>query len=253
MTALEMTDEQRFLFDLQGYLVIEGALPPEQVERMRATMDAHGISKPSNDPGRSRFSGFLDWGPEWRALLDHPRTLPVLRGVIGEKFRLDHVYGMAMRADGERGGEGLHHEAAMFDYGCFHVSHGARMHNGLVVVSFALNDVPAGAGGFCCIPGTHKSIYPPPPQVYDVDHPLVRHVPVRAGDVLVFSEALTHGTMPWTETRWERRAILLKYCPAYMQWGHIQMTVADSSAFTAQQLRILAPACAWQRKPVVEG
>ncbi len=170
-TRVEMTDEQRFLFDLQGYLVLPGVLPPDQIARMLAAMDEHGVKDPANDPAQSRFDGFLDWGPDFRALIDHDRVVGVLRGIIGETFRLDHIYGMAMRADGKRGGEGLHHEAAMFDYGCFHVAHGTRMHNGLVVVSFALTDVLPGSGGLCCIPGTNKSIFPVPHHLYGVDHP----------------------------------------------------------------------------------
>ena len=30
------------------------------------------------------------------------------------------------------------------------------MHNGLIVVSFALTDCPPGAGGLAVVPGTHK-------------------------------------------------------------------------------------------------
>jgi hypothetical protein len=37
-----MTDQQRFVFDVQGYLVVEGVLAPDRVERMREHM---GTSK----------------------------------------------------------------------------------------------------------------------------------------------------------------------------------------------------------------
>ena len=58
---------------------------------------------------------------------------------------MDHAYGMAMSTRAEAGGEGLHHEGGMFDHGCYYVTHGQRVHNGLLVVSLSLCDVPKGA------------------------------------------------------------------------------------------------------------
>ena len=254
-TPDSMTDEQRFLFDLNGYLVLEGVLPSDQVARMLADIAAHDVRNPSNDPFKSRFGGFLDWGAEWRGLIDHARLLPALRELCGEKFRLDHAYGMAMSATGERGGEGLHHEAALFDHGSYYVSHGMRMHNGLIVAGFALTDVPPGAGGFCCIPGTHKALFPLPRQWYGAyDNPHIRHVPMRAGDCVIFTEALTHGTLPWTRTSHERRAVLMKYAPGYLAFSSAPVAVKDRSVFSERQLRILAgPGGLMQRLPVVEA
>ena len=249
--AAMLSDQERFLFDLRGYLVLRGVLPPKQVARMQADLASHRILATTNDPFRSRFHGYLDWSDDWRGLIDHARVLPVLRAIIGEKFRLDHTYGMAMSASGETGGEGLHHEAALFDHGCYYTTHGNRMHNGLVVVSYALADVPAGAGGFCCIPGTHKTLYPLPPAWFGaLDNPLLEQVPLAAGDVVVFTESLAHGTLPWTLTSHERRAVLLKYAPAYMQWSKSPQVAADRTRMTARQQAILAPAEMWERPPI---
>ena len=54
-----------------------------------------------------------------------------------------------------------------------------------------LVDHPAGAGGFTCIPGSHEAAFPVPERL-EVD--LAVEVPLRAGDLVVFAEALTHGT-----------------------------------------------------------
>jgi ectoine hydroxylase-related dioxygenase (phytanoyl-CoA dioxygenase family) len=247
-----MNDQQRFTFDVQGYLVIENVLSPERVQRMRNDMEEHGIRNPENDPSQSRFGGFLQWGEEWRALLDEPRVLPVLSELLGPRFRLDHAYGMAMRAGGEGGGEGLHHHAGMFEHGCYYVTHGTKMHNGLIVVSYALTDIEPGMGGFACIPGSHKALYPVPPEWYSVyDNPLVRQVPQKAGDVLIFTESLTHGTMRWQDPTRERRSVLLKYCPHYMQWSRTPVS-SDISGLTERQKLILQPPYVWER-PIVEG
>ena len=36
-----MTDAEKYLFDVHGYLVIEGALSPEEVEAANAAVDRH--------------------------------------------------------------------------------------------------------------------------------------------------------------------------------------------------------------------
>ena len=246
-----MTDEQRFIFDIQGYLVVEGVLPPERVQRMCVAMEDHGIREPQNNPNFSRFGNFLGWGDDWRNLIDEPAILPILTALMGPRFRLDHAYGMAMRAAGEGGGEGLHHHSGMFEYGCFYVTHHDRMHNGLVVVSYALTDIEPGMGGFACIPGSHKANYPVPEKWYSVyDNPMVRQVPQKAGDDLIFTESLTHGTMPWRDPDKERRSVLLKYTPHYMNWSQHSVT-ADIEGLTERQKLMLEPPYVWQR-PIVE-
>jgi ectoine hydroxylase-related dioxygenase (phytanoyl-CoA dioxygenase family) len=245
-----MTDEQRFIFDVQGYLVVEKVLSPERVARMCADMEEHGIREPDNNPNKSRFGGFLNWGEDWRNLVDEPKLLPILRELLGPCFRLDHAYGMAMRAEGEGGGEGLHHHAGMFHHGSYYVTHGNKMHNGLIVVSYALTDIEPGVGGFACIPGSHKALFPVPEKWYGVnDNPLVRQVPQKAGDALIFTEALTHGTMPWRDPNIERRSVLLKYCPHYMQW--VPRLMPDNvEGLTARQKLIMQPPWVWDRPQV---
>lgn len=245
-----MTPEEQFIFDVQGYIVIRSVLGPEQIARMLASISEHGIKHAENDPTKSRFGGFFGWSDDFRGLIDHPRILPLLGGLIGPKFRLDHAYGMAMSASGARGGEGLHHEAAMFDHGCYYVTHRERMHNGLIVVSFALCDAGPGDGGFCCIPGSHKALYPVPKDWYGVyDNPMIQQPAVKAGDVIIFTESLTHGTMPWTNTHHERRSVLLKYCPHYMQWSRGPLE-CDLPGLSLRQKQIMAGAYVWDRPAI---
>lgn len=247
-----MNEEQKYLFDLQGYLRIEGVLSPEQVLTMLEDLDTHGICNPENDPGKSRFGGYFAWGEVWRRLIDQPAILPLLSEIIGPKFRLDHTYGMAASSSAEPSGNSLHHHSGMFDHGCFYVTHGERVHNGLVVVSYALTDINAGDGGFCCIPGSHKALYPTPKSYYSLsNNPLAQQVAMRAGDVVIFTEALTHGTMPWTNPNQERRSVLLKYCPRYMQWARSPLSKDGIDGLTERQIAILEGAYVWQREPLL--
>lgn len=245
-----MTDEQKYIFDVQGYITIPGVLAPDRLARMVQKMSEKGIKEPENDPSKSRFGNFLQWGEDWSSLIDHPSIMPYLVEMLGSKFRLDHAYGMAMSVKGNRGGEGLHHESGMFHHGCYYVTHRDRMHNGLIVVSWALTDAVPGSGGFCCIPGSHKALHPLPRKWYGLnDNPMVRQVPMKAGDVLIFTEALTHGTMTWTNPDIERRSVLLKYCPHYMQWAAGPMK-SDFPGLTDRQRLIMQGAYVWERPQI---
>ena len=63
---------------------------------------------------------------------------------------------------------------------------------------------------------------------------------VEAGDALFFTEALVHGTMPWTAAH-ERRALLYKYSPGHSSWATEPYNHDDYGDLTEQQKRIMAP------------
>ncbi|MCZ7646444.1 MAG: phytanoyl-CoA dioxygenase family protein [Planctomycetota bacterium] len=245
-----LTEEDRFLFDLQGFIKLEGVLAPDEIASMLRTMEEAGIKDPENNPNKSRFGNFLAWSAAYRNLIDHPRILPWLFELLGPKFRLDHAYGMAARAGATAEGHSLHHTSYLWNHGCYYLVEKGVMHNGLIVVSFALTDIAPNAGGFCCIPGTHKVNYPMPRKWYDLkDNPLAKQIPQKAGDVVIFTEALTHGTWPWTDAKSERRSVLLKYCPSYMRWAQKDMN-AEIEGLTPRQKQILLGPAVGDRDPI---
>ena len=61
---------------------------------------------------------------------------------------------------------------------------------------------------------------------------------VDEGDVVIFTEALTHGTKGWRGTH-ERRAFLFKYNPGHMA-NQVSYDPADYVEPTPQQQRIMA-------------
>eukprot|EP01048_Picozoa_sp_COSAG05_P022079 COSAG05_NODE_4278_length_1586_cov_1.182919_1_plen_82_part_00 len=73
---------------------------------------------------------------------------------------------------------------------------------------------------------------------------------LKAGDCLIFSEALRHGTLAWKEPRWERRGLLLKYCPHYMAFGQAPIDTdkwPSKEELSEQQSLLLERAYVWQR------
>ncbi|MGA1199039.1 MAG: hypothetical protein ACO36I_21300, partial [Candidatus Latescibacterota bacterium] len=65
----------------------------------------------------------------------------------------------------------------------------------------------------------HKSNYPCPAdmKLYLKHQEHIRHITCKAGDVVIFSEATTHGTLPWTADH-PRRSLLTRYTAGNMSY-----------------------------------
>ena len=86
------------------------------------------------------------------------------------------------------------------------------------VVAKLVQKLPAGTG-FVCLSGSHKRNFELPDSVSIHDGPpTVVNVPVQAGDCVIFTEALTHGTLPW-KAKHQRRALLYKFSPGYQAFS----------------------------------
>ena len=248
MNNLEL---QQYLFDVQGYLVIEDVLSPAQVTAFNQTLDQHEVPAPGQT---QRFgsaptgSGFLDWGKPFCDLLDHERIMPILRFRLGDSFRLDRIYGITMQQGMARGK--LH-----ADYGATSPTSGAQpgeyfafrdnqISNGFIVITWNLTDAGPDHGGFCCIPGSHKSNFRLPQSIDEAPEEaacvVIPHAP--AGSVTLFTEALTHGTAAWHAAH-DRRALLYKYCVSHMAWTADRVTPPADAALTwRQQILFRQPA-----------
>lgn len=239
-----LTELQRYELDVRGVLVIPQALRPHEVHRLRAALAAPGREPAGDDLWSQRVNDLLMQGQPFVDLLDHPVALSVLEEVHGPATRLDHAY--AIRMAPATSGLGLHGGAVPFDPAQFYVHDLGRARLGLVTLSWALVDQPPGSGGFGCIPGSHRAGMPVP---VDADR-LVVQVPVRAGDLLVFTEALAHCTLPWSGPG-EREALLYKYSPGSSAWSDWQQLLpALDLALTDRQRRLLQPPSVGYFKPV---
>ena len=105
-------------------------------------------------------------------------------------------------------------------------------------------DAGPGDGGFVCVPGTHKtnlsSATPADVTTYERPAHYVRQPPVKAGDVLIFTEALIHGTWPWNADD-ERRALIYKYSPGHSSWSSTHYDPSHYPGASQQQIRIMVP------------
>jgi hypothetical protein len=245
-----MTPEEKFLFDLQGYLVIKNVLTEGEVAELNAIADEK-FPRPPGTTGQ-RTSRVSTWGPAYQRLIDHPKIVPYLIELIDSKFRLDHDYCIFMH-EGDAGGHLHGGEGHEGDH--WYKYRDGRMRNGLCVVTYFLTPARAGDGGFACIPGTHKSNFlssiPREVMRFERPAPYVVQPEVEAGDALFFTEALIHGTMTW-RAKHERRALLYKYSPGHSAWSQNYYRPEEYENLTEQQRRILAPPSVGRRPEVVQ-
>ena len=232
-----MTQDQRYLFDLNGYLIVKDVLSPDEVARCNSAIDRHSDqsapmerSLAGDSPalaGTSRrrdLGGMLQWEKPWcdpfRHMLAHPGVAPCLNEILGANYRLDHGPSLISQDEGCEGCT-LHHgggEAGDFVLAYFFQNN--RIFTGLTVVEYMLADEGPGNGGVAVVPGSHKANLPCPRdmklgQLYQ-EH--VLEVNARAGDAVIFTEALTHGTLPWKASH-QRRALLYKFSPGYQAFS----------------------------------
>ena len=120
--------------------------------------------------------------------------------------------------------------------------HDGHFYNGLVVVAFELYDTQENGGAFCCIPGSHKSNLPIPgdwvvPGQAPAD--LVRKIPAAAGDAIIFTETLIHGTAAW-ELDTPRQTLFYKYSPHGTSWSADYLDPGDFRQYADMDDRKLA-------------
>ena len=249
-----MNDDEKYLFDLNGYLVIEDVIAPEEVAKANEAINRHqdqirvrpreqaldgGSDALAGTHGREELGNLLGWEEPWclpfREMLVHPRTVPYLNDILGKGFRMDHHMSLLSMTKGSEGFVFHGSSGPGFDPNQYYIFRDGRMHCGLTVAAFQLTDVNPGDGGLIVIPGSHKSNFPCPREMklYHKHQEHIRQIVCKAGSVVIFTEATTHGTLPWVADH-PRRSILtrytagnLAYVPAYPmpEWANERQRV----------------------------
>ena len=223
-----VSEEEKYYFDLRGYLIVRDVLTTEEIAACNAAIDhfadriahyagslAEGSKALSGATSRKELRGMLGWPSPYREpfrkLLIHPTVVSRLNEFSGKGFRLDHGPLFINAAVGTEG-HLLHGAGEPYRPATWYHQQNGRIYCQGITVAWQLADCKAGDGGFGLVPGSHKTREPTPPGVISVedDMSLVVQPEMRAGDVLFFAETATHGTLPW-QAEHERRSVLYKY------------------------------------------
>ena len=206
-----MTPQELYRYDINGYMLLEGAIGPDELARLSECIDdweeRAAEEYRAGDPGQNpevRYDDILNEEPRLVELAANPRLLPYLVEMI-EKPRLKSTW-LAFKWRG--GTTGLHSNHTPSTTHNFYHFNGQIRHN-LLNVMYAMRDIEPGNGGLQVVPGTHKANYPRPPC--DRVEDLLVELPMRAGDALLFSHDMAHCSH--NESSAVRRTVMYTYCP----------------------------------------
>ena len=187
MQCSKRSDEQKFVFDLKGWIAIPGVLTPQETNTIRGHIIALREDPESLDP-LDRYS--LS-GPS-QILLDHPIVVGVLREILGGDrsescygFRCENSFPVVrstdyMGLDPHGGGAGV----GIFGYNCVN----GRIFSGLTRVVWELNPVDKGDGGTLFMSGSHKANFGVHASHMRIDSPMFDTYECPPGSVVIFSE-----------------------------------------------------------------
>jgi hypothetical protein len=231
-SAATITDEERYLLDLNGFVVRKQALDARTVRDLTADVRA-------TDPSTGAFG--IPWtSRRSRDLIAHPAAMGVVQWLCGEAVRLDHAYGLrATRTDPR---PLTLHGSAGFPADTYRWHAFGKVVSGTVVAEWVLTDQLD--GGFCCVPGSHKANFSLPDSLNRLD--FAQQIPLEAGDLLIFTEALTHGSAPWTAPH-DRLALLLKYSPGSVAYVRPEQIREELEPYTGddERIRVLLEPAYW--------
>ncbi len=228
-SIFSVSREEKYFFDLSGYLIVRGVLTQEDVARCNEAIDhctdeivqfepgqfSRGSKALAGDSSRKQLTGMLGWPAPYRDpfrdLLVHPIVVSRLNTLCGKGFRLDHGP-LLIAADQGAEGHFLHGAGEPFKSATWYKQQNGSIYCRGVTVAWQLADANSGDGGFAIIPGSHKANEPTPDEVRSVEDTmdLVVQPAMKAGDLLFFAETVTHGALPW-KAKHERRSLLYKY------------------------------------------
>ncbi|KAH8059917.1 phytanoyl-CoA dioxygenase [Aureococcus anophagefferens] len=192
--GLAMSHKHKYLFDLNGYLVLRGVFSPDDVAAANAAerdadthhertgqlrtsglygRESHALAG-DGARGRLDMGGLLAWDAPhnavFRSMLNHP-ALAGDDGAHGRGLPLDHsplLLGMEKGSEGHTLHGGAITEAGEPAWPLRYECVGRQMRNQLLTACLQLTDAPAGAGGFCAVPGSHKANFSIPPALADL-------------------------------------------------------------------------------------
>jgi len=267
-----LTNKEKYLFDLHGFVVIKNVVPQDEIKRMLELSDYwHSLpeeelpaplksySHPSVKATDARTIQNPHYGDEaFGRLALNPE---IMRFVLAFTLNSPQLIDIALTRN-HRDSNDIPFHGGVVDYpgiprGLHHPACAYQAVDDTIFANFLnaavpLVDVPEGTG-FVCIPGSHKTpfVRPDDIDIYD-EPPTVINVCPKAGDVVLFTEALVHGARKWTAD-YPRRTVFVRYSTSYASWSPAHAPFEEHKAKISDEIYELQQIQGFQtRKKVVD-
>ena len=207
----EISLEHKFLFDLQGFLLLPGVLSADECAAFLKTLEkleteefadewaknvlGEARPQPTCDkrvPNSVRFNGLLRLDPIFDSLIDHPGTFPFLQEFMGEP-QLVNTWSILKSQGTDSGGWHRGMDATNYSY------RNGTIRSRMLNVVYFLTDNGPDDGCVVAVPGSHKNNLDLEWHKYKgLEMPGSVAVTGKAGDVFLFSETVIHNGLPKT-------------------------------------------------------
>lgn len=224
LPVVPMTDAQKYVFDLKGWICLPGLFDEEQLDRIRQHQMDFLYRRDSLPPEERDNHG----GPS-QVLLDHPAVVGALNEILSHRplatedcygFRYDHTYTSHRKAGHDNFRP--HGGGAYFSFcGNSHIYQmlPGQVHSGLTRVVWELNEVGPGDGGTMFLTGSHKAAFPRPEEISGRESSLWETYTCPPGSAVIFTEALCHTGTRWTNETRDRLSLFTCYNTVNAKWG----------------------------------
>ena len=258
-----MTKEEKYLFDLKGFLILRDVVDADTIDRANRAIDHHfdeieeherqfeGESQVLASEVRQKWCDkMVSWErphcEPFRELMVQPTIKPYLSELLGSGYRISRPPRLIVM---DKGCAGHYMHGGQVDRQAFESTYVAKfghIYCGKLLVEFPLADEGRDQGGLALVPGGHKANYPIPQSLrnYEAYRDEIVEVEVKAGDAVIFAEICIHGTLVW-HGEYQRRTLLYGYNPGY-QGGETSVLEASYPEYIqemteAQQTMLRAP------------
>ncbi len=251
--AFELTPEQKYQFDLQGYIVLKQHYNKDTVEELHAGIDelqaipidyqtykklgvaSYALAAAMTDPqhlvwrgdhredrrlnpetgGVGRVDHAICGTDKFDRMVRDPVLKTIHTTLAGGAIFISATY--FIEKVGPVGGGGLHNGGFPVDrdiYYAYDHTHQRFACKSTKSVAILSDMTRVEDGPFAAIPGSHKANFSCPFDMSDATrNPMAVPVLAAPGDVIIFSEGMTHNAYPVTNNS-IRRSVFFCYMPA---------------------------------------
>jgi hypothetical protein len=261
-----LTHEEKYHFDLHGYIVLKGVVPPEDIGRMIGLCDEwHGLDEAdlpvplrtytdkNTKETAARAINHVEYADEAFQRLALNRE--IMRCVMALTRNCPQLLGAALTRNTRDSDDIPFHNGMSGDWRLPANDYQATSDGPFATflnAAVSLVDVPSGSG-FVCVPGSHKAYFERPEHIdLYTEPPTVVNVCPNAGDVVLFTEALCHGGRRWTAD-YARRTVFVRYAASYASWTPTHGPMEEHRAMLSDDLYELHQRAAYNyRKNIVD-
>jgi len=263
-------DERDYLFDLQGYLVIDDALSAAQLTGIGQWIDRQpavpfgtwlGNVETHTYSGSEgvNYQNIIEGGEVFEELIDAPAWIGDVRRWIDNDYNRTTINEAFLNVRGPGGFIGIHSGGHVPAFPMAVRHHAGRWMVGQINVLMALTDIGPGDGPTVVIPSSHKShlIHPElasaAVSTYRTDRSAQGAlgsiaVHLRAGQALLFSDGLCHGSAERTNPG-QRRVLIYRYSPHSLQTRYNYLPSPELLARLTPERRAMVQAVAPRMAP----